>query len=59
MVCGAIAIELPQGLEPWTALFSMSNLNHFAKSTCGCAHENHFIFTTLMAKSDRQQHKLL
>lgn len=47
MVCGAIAIELLQGLEPWTALFSMFNLNHFAKSTCGCVHEKSFYIYNL------------
>jgi hypothetical protein len=54
----AIAMELPQGLEPWTSLSSISNLNHFAKSTCVCAHENCFTFTTLMATLDRQKNKL-
>jgi hypothetical protein len=51
--------ELPQGLELWTSLSSISNLNHFAKSTCICAHEkNHFTFTTLMTTLDWQKNKL-
>jgi hypothetical protein len=43
----AIATELPQGLEPWTSLSSISNLNHFAKSTCACAHEKSFYIYNL------------
>jgi hypothetical protein len=43
----AIAMELPQGLEPGTSLSLISNLNHFAKSTYVCAHENSFYIYNL------------
>ena len=38
----ATAMELPQGLESHTSLSPISNFNHFAKSTCACAHEKSF-----------------
>jgi hypothetical protein len=53
----AIAMELPQGLEPGTSLFSISNLNHFAKSTCICAHEKSFYIYNL--NDYFEKHKVL
>jgi hypothetical protein len=43
----AITMELPQELELGTSLFSISNLDHFAKSTCVCAHEKSFYIYNL------------
>jgi hypothetical protein len=53
----AIAMELPQGLEPGTSLFSIFNLNHFAKSTCICAHEKSFYIYNLDGYVEK--HKVL
>jgi hypothetical protein len=50
-------MELPQELEPWTSLSSISNLNHFAKSTCVCAHEKSFYIYNLNCYIEK--HKVL
>jgi predicted signal transduction protein with EAL and GGDEF domain len=50
-------MELPQGLEPGISLSSISNLNHFAKSTYVCTHEKSFYIYHLNGYVEK--HKVL